>query len=61
MDPFAQLLDALAETTHVLTVAVRCGDRKLAQRTWRDVRAVHGELLISGSQWRRLPEKGLSS
>jgi hypothetical protein len=60
MGPFAQLLDALAETTHVLTVAVRCGDRTLAERTWRDARAIHGELFTSGSQWRRLPEKGLS-
>jgi hypothetical protein len=61
MDPFAQLLDALGEKTHVMTVMVRCGDRTLAERTWRDVRAIHGELFTSGSQWRRLPEKGPSS
>ena len=61
MGPFAQLLDALAEKTHVLTVASQCGDRTLAEHTWRDARAIHGELFTSGSQWRRLPEIGLSS
>jgi hypothetical protein len=61
MGPFAQLLDALAEKTHVLTVASRCGDRTLAERTRRDARAIHGELFTSGSPRRRLAEKGLSS
>ena len=61
MDPFAQLLDALAEKMHLLTLMVRCGDRTLAERMWRDARAIHGELFTSRSQWRRLPERGLNS
>jgi hypothetical protein len=52
MGPFAQLLDALAEKTHVLTAASQCGDRTLAERTLSDARAIHGELFTSRSQWR---------
>jgi hypothetical protein len=61
MGPFAQLLNALAEKMRVLTLMVRCGDRTLAERAWRDAHAIHGELFTSRSQWRRLPEKGLNS
>lgn len=52
MAPFAQLLDALAEKTHVLTAASQCGDRTLADRTLQDARAIHGELFTSRSRWR---------
>jgi hypothetical protein len=52
MGPFGQLLDALAEKTHVLTVASQCGDRTLADRTHRDARAIHSELFTSRSRWR---------
>jgi hypothetical protein len=52
MGQFAQLLEALAEKTHVLTAASECGDRTLAERTLRDARAIHGELFTSRSRWR---------
>ncbi len=52
MGPFAQLLEALAEKTHVLAAASECGDRTLADRTLRDARAIQGELFTSRSRWR---------
>ena len=51
MDRFAQLLDALAEKEHVLTLAAHGGDRTLADLTHRDARAIRGELGRQGS-WR---------
>jgi hypothetical protein len=58
MSPFAQLLDALAEKTHVLTAASQCGDRTLADRTLRDARAIHGELFTSRCRWRDEAREG---
>lgn len=58
MGPFAQLLDALAEKTQVLTAASQYGDRTLADRTLRDAHAIHGELFTSRSLWRDQARKG---
>jgi hypothetical protein len=58
MGPYAQLVDALGEKTHVLTVASQCGDRTLADRTLRDARAIHGELFTSRSRLRDLARNG---
>jgi hypothetical protein len=58
MGPVAQLLDGLAEKTHVSTVASQLGDRTLADRSRRDTRAIHGELFTSRSRWRDPARKG---